>query len=139
MKKFLLMALAAFITVLSFASTNISLTDEKTTPKGTIVTESFKTIKVGVPAKIKIYQGDEYEIGIRTFNTDFQDLIKYEISDSTLNIWLDTCIPDEIYNINSEDIRIAIKVPNEVDIKTNSSLVATSRTYKKKTTSYENN
>lgn len=133
------MALAAFITVLSFASTNTSLTDEKTTPKGTIVTESFKTIKVGVPAKIKIYQGDEYEIGIRTFNTDFQDLIKYEISDSTLNIWIDTCIPDEIYNINSEDIRIAIKVPNEVDIKTNSSLVATSRTYKKKTTSYENN
>lgn len=139
MKKFLLLALVAFISLLSFASVNSSAIDVKPNVEGIVNTESFNTIKVGIPAKIKIYQGEEFEIGIRTIDNQLQELIKYEISDSTLNIWLDNYVPEDIYNLDSESIRIAIIVPNEVNIKTNNSLVATSKTHKKKTTNYENN
>lgn len=127
------------ITLISFtytiASENnfVDNTDDK--PK-------IEVIKVDMPAQIKLYSGDSIHVQIRAINSELQKSIRYDIDENKklLNIWIDGLNIEDIYNINSDDIRISIITPNEVNIKTNSNLlVAYSNDKKKTTTDYENN
>lgn len=101
----------------------------------------FNTINVSIPATINIYEGDNFDIGIKSINEIYLRNIKYEIKNGTLKIWMDNIPYNEILNINSDSIRIAIMVPNKVKILTSNSklqLVSSNQKHKK-TTSYENN
>lgn len=73
----------------------------------------FKTIKVGMPSIINIVKGDSFQIAIRTNN--LYNEVKYEIEDSTLKIWLED-IYNDLYDIDSKNIKIRITIPNEEDI-----------------------
>lgn len=115
------------MTLLSVFSINAAVLNEAEDVKVT-------TVNVSVPSKIRIYNGDEFEIGIRTCDKNLEKYIKYEINDSTLNIWIDNISPDDLWKMKSEDIRISIIVPNEVNVKTNNSLLIASSNNKKKTT-----
>ena len=101
----------------------------------------FNTINISIPATINIYEGDNFDIGIRSINEIYLRNIKYEIKNGTLKIWMDNIPYNEILDINSSLIRIAIIVPNDVKISiSNSNLRLVSFNQKhKKTTSYENN
>lgn len=99
---------------------------------------TFKTIKVEIPSRVHIYKGDTFDIGIRTLDHELLNKIKYNINNNTLNIWIDNLLPDELYDLDSNNIRISIMVPEEVSVKTNSNLQLVNYNTNKRLTSHEN-
>lgn len=129
----MIMTLMSFTYTIASKNNFVDNTDDKT---------KIEVVKVDMPAQIKLYSGDSIQVQIRTINSELQKSIRYDIDENKklLNIWIDGLNIEDIYNINSDDIRISIITPNEVNIKTNSNLLVAYSNYKKKTTTdYENN
>lgn len=100
----------------------------------------FNTVNISIPATINIYEGDNFDILIRSNNKVYLRNIKYEIKNEILKIWMDNIPYDEILDINSNSIKISIMVPNKIKILTsNSNLQLVSYNQNKKQTSHENN
>ena len=113
----------------------------------TLATNSFDNkqkieyVKIDMPAIVKLYTGDSIQVKIRSNDRNIQDNIKYRIDKDkkSIDIWLENFIPDEIFNIDSKNIRIAISSPKDLKIKTDSNLSIKYYSYKKNFgTSYEN-
>lgn len=113
----------------------------------TLATNSFDNnqkieyVKIDMPAIVKLYTGDSIQVKIRSNDKNIQDNIKYRIDKDkkSIDIWLENFIPDEIFNIDSKNIRIAISSPKDLKIKTDSNLSLKYYSYKKNFgTSYEN-
>lgn len=129
----MIMTLMSFTYTIASKNNFVDNTDDKT---------KIEVVKVDMPAQIKLCSGDSIQVQIRTINSELQKSIRYDIDENKklLNIWIDGLNIEDIYNINSDDIRISIITPNEVNIKTNSNLLVAYSNYKKKTTTdYENN
>lgn len=129
----MIMTLMSFTYTIASKNNFVDNTDDKL---------KIEAVKIDIPAQIKFYSGDSIEVQIRAINSELQKSIHYDIDENKklLNIWIDGLNIEDIYNINSDDIRISIVTPNEVNIKTNSNLLVFSSSYKKKTTTnYENN
>ena len=98
-------------------------------------TNKISLITINTPATIKFFNGDNFDFGIRTTDKCLQNNIKYEINDSTLNIWIKD---PESYNIESNDIKINIMNSDIIPIKIlNPNLFIISSIYKKN--NYEKN
>lgn len=130
------------IMIMALMSFTYTIASENNFIDNTNDNKKIEVVKVDMPAKIKLYSGDSVQVHIRAINSYLQKSIHYDIDENKklLNIWIDGINTEDIYNINSNDIRISIVIPNEVDIKTNSNLLVASSIYKKKTTTdYGNN
>ena len=125
MKKIFMIALFMLATMLNVSAENNNIIE--------------KAI-VNVPSYVSVYEGDSFDIKIRTINKELYNLIKYEIKDNKLYIDLegDTyLINDQI--LNPEDIRINIQVPHDIEIKTNNYMLVAESHKNNKATNDENN
>ena len=99
-------------------------------------------VKVNMPAVIKLYEGDSIQVQIRTTDEYLRKNIHYHIDDEKkmINIWLENYNFDEINNIDSKDVRIAIVAPEELKVQTSNKSLLTQYSYKKTlATDYANN
>ena len=99
-------------------------------------------VKVNMPAVIKLYEGDSIQVQIRTTDEYLRNNIHYHIDDENkmINIWIENYNLDEINNINSKDVRIAIVAPEELKVQTSNKSLLTQYSYKKTlATDYANN
>ena len=99
-------------------------------------------VKVNMPAVIKLYEGDYIQVQIRTIDEYLRKNIHYHIDDENkmINIWLENYNFDEINNIDSKDVRIAIVAPEELKVQTSNKSLLTQYSYKKTlATDYANN
>lgn len=135
----LCMTLMSLVYTTASAENFVDQTDEN--PKIEYVNNTlFNTVNISIPATINIYEGDNFDILIRSNNKVYLRNIKYEIKNEILKIWMDNIPYDEILDINSNSIKISIMVPNKIKILTsNSNLQLVSYNQNKKQTSHENN
>lgn len=99
-------------------------------------------VKVNMPAVIKLYEGDSIQVQIRTIDEYLKKNIHYHIDDENkmINIWIENYNLDEINNIDSKDVRIAIVAPEELKVQTSNKSLLTQYSYKKTlATDYANN
>lgn len=99
-------------------------------------------VKVNMPAVIKLYEGDSIQVQIRTIDEYLRKNIHYHIDDEKkmINIWIENYNLDEINNIDSKDVRIAIVAPEELKVQTSNKSLLTQYSYKKTlATDYANN
>lgn len=99
-------------------------------------------VKVNMPAVIKLYEGDSIQVQIRTIDEYLRKNIHYHIDDEKkmINIWIENYNLDEINNIDSKDVRIAIVAPEELKVQTSNKSLLTQYSYKKTlATNYANN
>lgn len=135
----LCMTLMSLVYTTASAENFVDQTDEN--PRIEYVNNTlFNTVNISIPATINIYEGDNFDILIRSNNKIYLRNIKYEIKNEILKIWMDNIPYDEILDINSNSIKISIMVPNKIKILTsNSNLQLVSYNQNKKQTSHENN
>lgn len=88
----------------------------------------INTIQVELPSILKIYNGENFQIGISAKDRKIQEKIKYEIVDSKLQIYIDKMPLETLSNIDENDIRIRISVPNNVSIESTPNFIV--KTYK---------
>ena len=88
----------------------------------------INTVKVELPAVLKIYNGEDFQIGISAKDRKIQEKIKYSIIDSELKIYIDKMSLETLSNIDENDIRIRISVPNDVSIESTPNFIV--KTYK---------
>ena len=99
-------------------------------------------VKVNMPAVIKLYEGDSIQVQIRTTDEYLRKNIHYHIDDEKkmINIWIENYNLDEINNIDSKDVRIAIVAPEELKVQTSNKSLLTQYSHKKTlATDYANN
>ena len=132
MKKILMILM---MTIMSF---NFAIATNVTYNKSVI-----ECVKVNIPAVLKFYSGDSVQVQIRTKYKYLQDNIRYRIDDKNrmINIWIENYNAEDINNLESKNIQIAIVAPKELKIKTNNNFLLTSHSTNKKNSavSYENN
>jgi len=117
MKKFLL-------TIIFLICSLICVNANNTTSLDNNINNNIQEVIINVPSYVRIYEGEEFGINIRTFNKDLYKHIKYEIKNDKLYIDFKNHILREDDIIVPEDIRINIQAPNNIkNIRTNSYLL----------------
>lgn len=118
MKKFLVSALIVCCSLLQVHAAN----DVKKS------STDISTVKVELPSILKIYNSEDFQIGICAKDRKIQEKIKYSIVDSELKIYIDKMPLETLSNIDENDIRIRISVPNNVSIESTPNFIV--KTYK---------
>lgn len=131
MKKFALIMFFMFALAFCSYANNVNAVDNKTT-KEHVENVYINTLNIDVPANVHVYTGERFRFSIKSNNEYIEKRIRYSVQDSTFNIWLDNISNDDLVELNPNNLRIAIMLPNEVDIKTNKRLLITSKSNKKK-------
>lgn len=70
----------------------------------------FDRVKVNVPAKVKIVNGDDYLVLVESKDVYTSKLVKYTVKDNTLNITLRW---GETSDMDSDNVTITIVTPKE--------------------------
>jgi hypothetical protein len=117
MKKFLLTIIFLICSLICVNANNATSLDNN-------INNNIQEVIINVPSYVRIYEGEEFGINIRTFNKDLYKHIKYEIKNDKLYIDFKNHILREDDIIVPEDIRINIQAPNNIKkIRTNSYLL----------------
>lgn len=132
MKKFIISIIFALSVLTMNATTYVNNTFNNL--------NNIEEVIVNVPAHIYLFNGDKFEIGIQSKNKNLYDAIKYEIDNNTLYINVNEYVQYylEEQGINATDLKINIKSPNKIQVKTNSDLLAAKIYKNKKATNNEN-
>jgi len=110
MKKFLITLLMVFVSIISGNAININDDEIKSDVR-------VDTVKVDIPASIKMYEGDTFDITIKVIDDDYLEKhLKYEKIENCLYIYLYDMYNYNIMDIDSKKIIISIMTPHELSV-----------------------
>ena len=121
MKKYVIVIALVAVMLMGFAnSSNIDFKRNVSDNKiENVDKHNLSKIIVNVPSNVNIYEGDTFNISVRTNDEILRKSIRYNVSDSTLNIWMDGLDNYEMLRMNPDDIKIYIVSSKNVEIYTN--------------------